>query len=105
MLGRVNSEEARKDLLKSPYFQIWHPRVFDTVINHALIPLSLVSPKLSNTSSHHDSEEGPVTLLTPRWIEGTMFVDKDGLTDGYDKLAHLRKSMRVRYIMAGNNVA
>ena len=85
-------EEARAGLIKSPYFQAWDKGVFDSFIEYGLV-------EVDRLRTQGGKGEG-VTLTTPRWAEAQMFAASRGMFDGYDKLAKLRKDMKVTFAMA-----
>ncbi|KAJ9100661.1 hypothetical protein QFC21_003706 [Naganishia friedmannii] len=99
-VGRRNVWEsrtqARKDLLRSPYFQAWHPAVFDVLISHGLVNVD-PSPSIDT-----EDPNVPVTLACPRWAEAAVFTDWHGIQAGYDKLPFLDKNLKVRFVMAGD---
>ncbi|KAJ9127104.1 hypothetical protein QFC24_001339 [Naganishia onofrii] len=92
-LARIS---ARQDLLRSPYFQAWHPAIFDVFLSHGLVNVD-PSPSI-------DTEDlnVPVTLACPRWAEAAVFTDWKGIQAGYDKLPFLDKNLKVRFVMAGD---
>ncbi|KAJ9122427.1 hypothetical protein QFC22_001852 [Naganishia vaughanmartiniae] len=99
-VGRRNVWEsrtqARRDLLRSPYFQAWHPTIFDVLISHGLVNVD-PSPSIDT-----EDPNVPVTLACPRWAEAAVFTDWHGIQAGYDKLPFLDKNMKVRFVMAGD---
>lgn len=97
-------QEARIELLKSPYFGAWDPPSFDALINHGLVEI----PKIEfegHGLTLTPSGDFPVTLACPRWSEASMFSDMFGMINGWNKLGELRSDLSIKFIMAGDTTA
>ncbi|KAI5453302.1 hypothetical protein NCC49_005782 [Naganishia albida] len=103
-IGRRNvwpsRNEARAELLRSPYFRAWHPSIFSLFLTHGLVNLD-PSPSIPTEAA----DGVPVTLACPRWAEAAVFTDWKGIQAGYDKLPFLSPKVKVRFVMAGDNAA
>jgi hypothetical protein len=97
---RPRSNEARAELLRSPYFRAWHPSIFSLFLTHGLVNLD-PSPSIPTEAA----DGVPVTLACPRWAEAAVFTDWKGIQAGYDKLPFLSEKVKVRFVMAGDNSA
>lgn len=96
----VRRNEARAELLRSPYFRAWHPSIFSLFLTHGLVNLD-PSPSIATEAA----DGVPVTLACPRWAEAAVFTDWKGIQAGYDKLPFLSPKVKVRFVMAGDNAA
>lgn len=93
----LSSNQARQELLRSPYFRAWHPSIFDLFLTHGLVNLD-PSPSIPTQAA----DGVPVTLACPRWAEAAVFTDWKGIQAGFDKLPFLSPKTKVRFVMAGD---
>lgn len=96
----IHRNEARTELLRSPYFRAWHPSIFSLFLTHGLVNLD-PSPAIPTEAA----DGVPVTLACPRWAEAAVFTDWKGIQAGYDKLPFLSPNVKVRFVMAGDSSA